>query len=66
MEVFGKEPVMPDEAKDLETHVSKCASRYSNLARVIVRLQITIWVYQAILVPVLVWIGFKVWHIPIH
>lgn len=60
MEIFGKEPVLPDEGKNLETHVGRCASRYSNLARVIQRLQITLWIYQAIMIPVVLYILAKV------
>lgn len=59
MNVFGDNPVLPKEATDLETHAEQCAIRYNNLARVIHKLQVTLWIYQALLFPALVYIIAK-------
>lgn len=59
MRVFGDNPVLPKEAQNLGEHVENCAIRYSNLARVLQRLQINFWVYQALLTPAIIYIVIK-------
>lgn len=59
MNVFGDNPVLPKEAQSLPTHVEQCAKRYSELAKVVRKLQTMVWLFQVYMLPATVWIICK-------
>lgn len=64
-------PIEPGEAADLGLHVRNCIRRHIALVRHINRFQARLarsemitWIYRAIIIPVLCWIGYEMWRLP--